>query len=145
MLPVHLQLLCAWAWCPTQTHTGLSKLLLPSMVKLAPGAMELPDPSALCPKPGPKVLLNQGCCTEGHQMTSFPAATQLQDSSLTLGPPTPSAMGSCIFSSTGARRAVERSRPEHRGTRGFEPEGLCASLALNTRCTVMPSLAPTEG
>lgn len=65
MLPVHLQLLCAWDWCPIQTHTGLFKLLLPNVVKQAPGAMELPDLSALCLKPRPKVLLTKAAAQRG--------------------------------------------------------------------------------
>lgn len=76
--PVHQQLPCAWAWCLIQTHTGLFKLHLPNVVKMAPGpAWHV----SFVPEAKSKGAAYQGCCAKGHQVMLFPPAMQLLGSS----------------------------------------------------------------
>jgi len=133
--------------CPIQIHTGLFEALLPSLVKLAPGAMELPDTSALGPKPRAKVPLTRAAAwraTQWHRSLlqhNFRALPPLWDL------PHPVRWDSASPVARGLAEP-QRSLDLHshtRWARGFELEGACASLTLYARCTATPSLAPAEG
>lgn len=122
------------------------KRILPKVVEQAPEAVEMPDPPALCKKPGPKVLLTQAAVKKApSNIVPYCNPTSgLFPSFWDFHHPV---QGDSASPEAQGLTELGRSLNMHSHTEGtrFELEGLCGSLALNMKCTVMPSLVPAEG
>lgn len=131
----HLQLLYAQDWCLIQTQTSL--YLSPkwwNRLKKQWGGS-----SCFVQEANNKGVAYPGSCEEGkqhcsllqHNFRAFPP---------TLGPPAPVKGDSASPVAWGLMELRSLNMHSHTERNRFELQGLCRSLALNMKCTVMPSL-----
>lgn len=112
----------------------------PKAVEQAPEAVGMPDPSALCKKPTPKVLLTQTAVRRASNTVPYCDTTSgLFTPLLDLQHPVKGDSASPVAQGLMELRWSLNVHSHTEGNR-FELEGLCGSLALNVKCTVTLNL-----